>query len=608
VVELDGALLVEGGPQRHVFRGRAATEVLPRLLPLLDGGNDSAALAERLSLTRGQIEQVLGLLGERGLLEAAPASSPASAALGWFSRNLPEAGGYPCAEEILAALAETRVLIAGDAAVAQALARDLLDAGIGRAEVIGPDGRVPTEAVAGIEGERRVAVLIEACAWHAAEDIGNSHGTAAAQPSSLDEVTAWAASAAVPVLHVALGQGTCGSDEVEIGPVSLAAFSACTACVRRSRAEDTRRRAETAPAEAGAGAVCAHGVADLAAGLAAAEVIALAARLPSSTDPRLLTRVSCTDWTTETFWVAPYPDCDECGAWAAPAVTPADTDTGIASGTDTDEPLARDVLIDLYEWSVQDRPVPQSPGREIPPWEMRRIQELKKRRPQSPTSPRRGLPADVLPVSGWFGAEPVTEAADGPSTLDEALWATLLRQTAGVHSEEDGSAGSRRWTPCGGGLASVELYLLDERGFPGLPGTVFRYDDLAHHLVAVRDDHVRLAQLLHGTGLEGAGAATGDRSASGGRAAVVLVAAHARLSAKYRHFAYRLAHLDAGCASTQLTTVARAHGLEVEFATHWDAGVAEVLGLARDDEFVTAVAVLGHRATPRAQETDTPCR
>jgi SagB-type dehydrogenase family enzyme len=426
---------------------------------------------------------------------------------GWFSRNLPESGGYACAEEVLAVLADTTVLIAGTPAeVVDALARDLTGGGVGEVLTVGPD-EPPAK---GCAGRRVIAVVVGADT----------------PPGLMD--------AYIPVLHVAMT-----AEHVEIGPVLFPGFGACPECLRRSRAE------------AGSSLTNSHGnengIVDLAAGLAASEAIALAARLPSGADPRTLTRFSIVDWSTETFWVVPYDDCDTCAVPSAP---------------------------DLFEWSVQDRPIPLAPGREIPPWEMRRIQELKKQRPLLPTLPRRDLPS-----------------------ANEEVWATLLRQTAGIHEAPPGTP-VRRWAPCGGGLASVELYLVDEHGFPGLPGTAFRYDDLGHRLVAVRDDQIRVADLLADTGL--------DPDADRAEAAIVLVAAHARLAAKYRQFAYRLAHLDAGCASTQLTMVARAHGLEVRFATHWDGRIAEALGLARDDPFITAVATVSRR--PVLTPKETACR
>lgn len=563
VVVSAAGLVIEGGSRQHVFRGRAATEVLPRLLPLLDGSHDSAGLAERLGISPGQVNQVLELLTGSGLVEAPASADPATAAdpavLGWFSRNLPESGGHACAEEVLAALAGTTVVVVADPDIADKLLRDLTGAGIGHVVVVDDAEAFLPEPARG--QSRTLGVTV------ASEAMPNG-GSAELERTRL-RMARWAAEANVPVLNVAWTTGS-----VAIGPVSVAGFSACPDCARRSlhqAAASCNGGPDTLVASASA-----SGTVDLAAGLAAAELVALAARLPSAADARTMTRISTADFGSESFWVVPYEDCDSC--------------SGLAQ-RHTDS--AHDEFTDVFEWSVQELPSAVSPGRVIPPWEMERILALKRRRPSLPTLPRQTLPPAVLRAPGHFGspADPGTTRAASP---DLDLWATLLRQTAGFHAATTDSttASTHRWTPSGGGLASVELFVIDETGVADLPGTVFRYDDLEHSLLAVRDDHIGLAQVLEGTDLEAAEAI----------AVTVFVAAHSRLATKYREYAYRVDHLDAGCASTQFTAVARAHGLMPRFATRWDGRIAEALGLARDDQFVTAVAAL-HALTPHPEGT-----
>ena len=566
VVVSAAGLVIEGGSRQHVFRGRAATEVLPRLLPLLDGSRDSAGLAEQLGITPVQVNQVLDLLTESGLVEApAPADPPTAAdpaVLSWFSRNLPESGGHACAEEVLAALADTTVVAVAVPDIADRLLLDLTGAGIGRVVVV--DDAAASFPKPAHRQSRTLGVIVTS-------DAIPDAASPELERTRL-RMARWAAEANVPVLNVAWTKGF-----VEIGPVSVAGFSACPNCSRRSSHEAAASgTGEPDPMASASGAV------DLAAGLATAELVALAARLPSAADARTMTRISATDFGSDSFWVVPYEGCDSCSGLAQQHTDP-----------------AHDRFTDVFEWSVQELPSAVSPGRVIPPWEMERILALKRRRPTLPTLPRRQLPPEVLRAPGHFGipAGPGTSRAARP---DVDLWATLLRQTAGFHAAPTAwstaapIAAPRRWAPSGGGLASVELYVIDETGVAGLPGTVFRYDDLMHSLLAVRDDHIELAQVLEGTDLDTAEA----------MAVMVFVAAHNRLATKYREYAYRVDHLDAGCASTQFTAVARAHGLEPRFATRWDGRIAEALGLARDDQFVTAVAAL-HAPTPHPEGT--PC-
>jgi hypothetical protein len=67
---------------------------------------------------------------------------------------------------------------------------------------------------------------------------------------------------------------------------------------------------------------------------------------------------------------------------------------------------------------------------------------------------------------------------------------------------------------------------------------------------------------------------------------------------KYGDFAYRLAHLDAGCAATQLASVCQGYGLAVTYAAGWDDRLSGLLELYRGGEIITAVAGLHHPEAP----------
>jgi hypothetical protein len=99
---------------------------------------------------------------------------------------------------------------------------------------------------------------------------------------------------------------------------------------------------------------------------------------------------------------------------------------------------------------------------------------------------------------------------------------------------------------------------------------------------------VPVSELLAGTGLAAAEPA----------AVIVLVAHVARIARKYSSFGYRLAHLDAGVAATQLITVGQELGLAVEFAPGWRADLADLLELLPEQEYITALAVLRPQERP----------
>jgi hypothetical protein len=74
---------------------------------------------------------------------------------------------------------------------------------------------------------------------------------------------------------------------------------------------------------------------------------------------------------------------------------------------------------------------------------------------------------------------------------------------------------------------------------------------------------------------------------------VVLTADLRRVSRKYLGYAYRLVHLDAGCAIGQCHVVCRSLGYEVQLASRWsDARIGELLAADPATEPVTAILSL----------------
>ncbi|NUP39868.1 MAG: hypothetical protein HOY76_23395 [Streptomyces sp.] len=274
--------------------------------------------------------------------------------------------------------------------------------------------------------------------------------------------------------------------------------------------------------------------ADVLAGLAGSEALTLLARVPAARSLQLVSRITLDGWTTQERLVMPYHDCLTCGHGTVP----------VSQATWAAE---------TYEWSVRRPPHgrvlrPGPPGANA-----MTIERAKSQRPALSSHPR--------------------------APVDHPVLSEILRRVVGFR--DDLSEGERRrWAPTGGNLASVELYMITSARVPGLPGTAFRYDDLRHELIALCPDPISLSQALAGT----------DVDAKPLDAALVFVAAKARIAAKYGLFSYRLACLDAGCATTQLVSVAQEERRRVEFASRWGARLDQLLDLAPGAQFVTAVA------------------
>ncbi len=148
------------------------------------------------------------------------------------------------------------------------------------------------------------------------------------------------------------------------------------------------------------------------------------------------------------------------------------------------------------------------------------------------------------------------------SVPDLAAIALLLALSVGVKSQSGGSM--RRWAPSGGNLGSTEAYLV-ATNIHGLDPGVYLYLPGTHELARLNQrnvDHVQLALR----------AASQDSPVS---AMVVLVGAYSRIALKYRSFAYKLLHLDAGAASSQFLLVAAALGVRVDNVSEWEPGALE---------------------------------
>jgi bacteriocin biosynthesis cyclodehydratase domain-containing protein len=347
--------------------------------------------------------------------------------------------------------------------------------------------------------------------------------------------------AGTPVLRVAWDGA-----HLQLGPQLLGRTTACVDCVRRGLA-DAGLRAGRVPPD---GPAAAHGAspgaaelaaAELVAELVAAELLAVLRRLPTATPARVHRRIRLADRRSESFLVTPYPDCPTCGPWW------------------TDDPLT-----DAYEWQME-RPPPH-----LLPF-FTAVRGSVDRPPGAVADA--GRPRHRLTGPAGWPRYP----AHGSVVLDEPVLAAVLTRVAGRRDGTD----DRRWAPSGGNLGSVLVHVLTERDLVPLPGRTFRYDDRTGELVAAAEPAVPVARLLSGTDLRGAGPVV-----------VVLVADLSRLGRKYGRFAYRLAHLDAGCAITQVAAVAGGYGLGLRLAARWDESVGQLLRLDPVAHVVTAIAVL----------------
>ena len=169
--------------------------------------------------------------------------------------------------------------------------------------------------------------------------------------------------------------------------------------------------------------------------------------------------------------------------------------------------------------------------------------------------------------------------------------AQLLSLSVGVKSHAGDSV--RRWAPSGGNLGSTQAYLVASQ-VEGLASGVYFYQPEEHTLKRLNQRNVRHLDAF--------------RAAVYGRedpaAIIVFSGAYRRIARKYGPFAYKLMHLDAGAASSQLLLTASALKTEVRSAEAWDAeALGKALDLRPQEEVPIQIFCLGLRKQLIAKQT-----
>jgi SagB-type dehydrogenase family enzyme len=211
--------------------------------------------------------------------------------------------------------------------------------------------------------------------------------------------------------------------------------------------------------------------------------------------------------------------------------------------------------------------------------------ELAKEGKAYPSAAKIALPEFQLPrlsvdTVATMTRDPREQELLQPVTLERLT--TLLALTAGLRPGDTPGA-VRRWSPTGGNLGSVELYMaaIDVAGLDaGLYFYQARDHALAHLYRSKRRDAVlRFVQDV-----------TPPKVGASPNVMIVMTGAHLRVARKYLSFAYRVINLDAGVALTQMQLVGRSLGLDVRRAPHWDEDrLCAGLDLDDPNEVVTAV-------------------
>jgi SagB-type dehydrogenase family enzyme len=343
----------------------------------------------------------------------------------------------------------------------------------------------------------------------------------------------------------------------EIGPVFHGQAGACRACARLAHVADPRP---------GAGAVGAG----LFAGLLAGAVVHLLSRVAQVPVLRSSWRWEPGTLLPSRAFIPRDPACPVC------CPLPGDSAVG-EPGTLYQHTRAGSAAISYEQFTESSPPELLDPRAHRLHYEPAAL--ALSRQPQRwPTV--QGIPLPAVTMTGDQGR--------GAGLARAGLIAGLvagLRETNGA---------TRRWAPTGGNLGSPQLYWV-ETGHGELARGIYGYDAPGHRLVCLGGPEgvreVEQCMSEAGAGLAGNPAPV--------VAYVVLTAALHRVARKYHAYAYRLVHLDAGCALAQLRLVCLSLGLRTELSPRWDdERLGRCLRMDPAAEPVTAVAALKECTVP----------
>ncbi|WP_369192351.1 hypothetical protein [Streptomyces sp. R08] len=529
-------IIIEGGPARRHLTGVAARELLPRMLPLLDGTRTTAALAGELGITVAQATQAVATLNlcqlvEEGAEGAGPDSDDPTSV--FLSRTVGLHRVHRSGAAAAAAIRAAAVVVVAPGPAGTETAADLEALGLGAVLVRATAAEVGDTDLALLRAAPRALVM------------------ALEKPASVEamaELEGRCREAGVPLLRCAATAAA-----VEVGPLFHHAFTACYRCFVAA--------ADPASADAANGPV----PFGLALALGVDELLGLLTGNATSQAYRTLNVLTLPDLSRSRRLLTPAPDCPSC------------KDLPSAGQKSADAAYA-------FEQQVEHKPVELVlPGHDA--WQFQvGIKQLQVQRPNFGHHPFLDFPptTDMTPYAPGAGYER-QRAADGSTGVSPQVAAYLLSRVGGRQDRMTSAGTYQRWAASAGNLGSVTPYLLTRPSWiPGLPGTVFRYDDVRHGLIAVSAQEQPLADLLSGTDLD-------ERELT---CCVVLVAALSRVQAKYQRFAFRLVHLDAGVATAQLAYLADDLGVDLSLASRWDSGLEHSLELSPGREVVTAVTGL----------------
>ena len=563
-VPLADGLLIDGTDEQQILRGQATKELLPRLLPLLDGKRTLEQLAAELSPVPAEhIRSAIALLYTRGVLEdgaADPDLDPSDVdaqTLAFYRRHVDATRVNRSALEAANRLLNSQVLVLTTgqhhAEARKLVSKQLSQAGVGAVHSgqlglhLGrdyefadqPRTKLVIVLVEGEDDQERLADLDEQCARNG-----------------------------IPWLRVTVDPEAGSAD---LGPYFERGETACYRCFARANG----KRPAAVPVDGHAKWLQTR----LWANMLATEAIYLLSRIAPAATGLQVTRYDLADWSVSRLRFPRLPGCHNCRP--LPAVGFRNIEAAV-----------------VYEDAVR------FPSRHLMDPKSHQVHyrasnlELAKDGKRYPSAERITLPdrAELLQPQGSTLEHLVAGRARASERLNLARLASLLLLSAGVKGVDEKTGRVWRWAATGGNLGSVELYVA-ARDVPGLEPGFYFYQPHEHLLARVKAGQgpAEVADFIH--------QAAPFESEEIPDALIIAVGALHRVAHKYGAFAYRIINLDAGVAFGQLHLVGSSLGLSTHLVQRWDDDViTDRLNLTDVAEAVTGMLLVSGAHTLETEE------
>jgi SagB-type dehydrogenase family enzyme len=554
VVPFNHGLIIDGMRHLVVLRGADAVEVLPRMIPFMDGSHTLEEITSSLpDCTRQRVLGAISVLAERGLVEEGPlsgadVSSDQLKTVAYLRRQSGAPAKAGMSIEVARRLSRATIILTTpepDAHHTNQLASVLRNSGL---QDVRTRGLQEIEQWT-VNKENHANLLVVALAW------GDRDCDWLESLNSLctKQNLAW--------LRIAVDTA---KNYADLGPRFLEGETPCFRCFTAVHGAEARKIVQTALDH----------LVPFWIGVAANEIIYQCAGIELHAAGAGFRRYVLSDWTYKELVTPRLPGCERCRMPLAATVihdelmrprpmigTPFIYDEYMAHRLDT---LAADGGDGGFIYNPEL------------PLQMKHI----------PTAQHWVLGSKSLEAacadleSGW-------EAGQQGLTLEHL--SILLQMTAGLQPGNNLPA-PKRWSATAGNLGSVELYIAVSR-VAGIEPGMYYYEAQAHSLARLNPcrNEAEAGEppalfLMEQPGHEA-------------DALVIFTAAYHRVKKKYGSFAYRLIHLDAGVAMSQLRLVAsylRIHCSAAEFKGD-DRGRA-LLYLDPDDEQITGAIAISRRS------------